>query len=259
MQRIHKSKENTMFGFFKEIIDSFKEGVEEGKAELVEEAAAEKQKAEGEQAAILAQIEGIPYDEKFGVALGAHFRCSYFNDWFTVFKEDPDDNQYPIHLYTCGSYAALDENKKGLAKILKRDFDITDQKSCLYVLAMFFSFAGIAASESPDGDAGFEELNRLKWDVSQSGVSALLVAVTSHIVSAGVDVGYIEKADGVSFLRSIASYAKACYQGWNEFNENFFIGEAIVGLNNKAGIAVLEKKAGYLMTKKGSPWNNIDW
>jgi hypothetical protein len=249
-----------MFKFLKELMDSVKEGIEEGKAELAEEEAAEEKKAHDEHTALLAQIETIPYDEKFGVALGAHFRCAYFNDWFTVFKDDPDDNEYPIHLYICGSYDAVEENKKGLAQILKRDFDITDTKSCLYVLAMFFSFAGISASGAPlDVDEGVEQLNRQMWDASRPGVNALIASVLSHIVSAGVDVGYIEKADGLSFLKAIASFAKDHYRSWSEFNENFFIGEATVGLNNKAGKAVLAKKAGYLTTKKGSPWNNIDW
>ncbi len=60
-------------------------------------------------------------------------------------------------------------------------------------------------------------------------------------------------------LDKVIAYAKSNYGSWDSFNKDFFIGEAQVGLNNKAGKAILSKYATYLLEKKGSPWNNLTW
>ena len=68
-------------GFFKELIDAFKEGIEEGKQELAEE----KKQENIDNFNNRNTITTVPQEEKLGVALASPFRESVFLDWFSVF------------------------------------------------------------------------------------------------------------------------------------------------------------------------------
>lgn len=250
-----------MFKFFREIIDSVKEGLDEAKIEVEQENI---MKEAEEKDRTISQIEAIPYAEKIGVALGAHFRVVIFGDWFTLFKEDSDQDLYPIHLYTFGDYPKLKQYKSQLQQGIKRDFHIRDQASCLSVLTMFFDIAGISKTGTlleglKNEDIHLMESTKKMWDISKQGVAALLSSVLSHIVTAATDVGYIEKKEALGILNEVVSYAKNNYKSWDDFNNQFFIGESHVGLNHRAGKSILTKYSSYLMKKKGSPWNNIAW
>lgn len=85
-----------MFKFFKELLDSAKEGWEEGKEELK----AEKEVDELANPTVdtKAIALAVPCEEAFGTALAAPFRILITSDWMTIFKSSPQDADYPPHL-----------------------------------------------------------------------------------------------------------------------------------------------------------------
>ncbi|MDR0284630.1 MAG: DUF1266 domain-containing protein [Propionibacteriaceae bacterium] len=247
-----------VFKFLKELATAAKEGVDEAKAEAA--AKAGEDSVSGATPPADAVIGAVPAEEKFGVALGAQFRSTFFADWFTLFKSSPGDDSYPVHLYTCGSYPDLADHTKSLRQLLQRDFDITDQTSCRVVLGMFFTSAGIPTTGTSLEDMALSETSAgPAWDWDCEGVDALVCSIVSHITSAAVDVGYLDKTAALPILRTISAYARSRYHSWAEYNTAFLAGEAAVGLNNKAGRTLLTKQTRYLLEKKGSPWNNIPW
>lgn len=252
-----------MIKFFKELISSFKEGIAEAKEEMATEAiekeAANKEtinKREKEKES----IEEIDYTESFGTALGAPFRIITFGDWFTLFNISDDDEMYPIHLYTFGNYPKLEEHKNDFKKVLKRDFGITDKETCLEILSLLFEIGAVKKNDTILKSIEItNELDGHMWDMTKDGSKALLSAVLSHIVSASVDVGYIDKVNALNFMQNIILYVKEHCSNWETYASDFFIGENNIGLNNKIGKSYLKKYVGYLKDKKGSPWNNIPW
>ena len=244
-----------MFKFFKEMIDSFKEGIEEGKQELKEE---ETKKLETENENVLI-VEKLSQTEKFGTALGAPFRVVLFGDWFTLFGSKDDDPAIPLHLYSFGNYPNKEKFENDLAKSIERDFEITDKESCINILASYFNLAEIDKNntilENNVANMGDENM----WDLSKEGSKALLIAVVSHIITASTDIGILEKDESLAILDKLIAYTKKNYTDWNSFAEAFMAGNESVGLNNAAGRSVLKKYINYLKAKKGSPWNNIQW
>ncbi len=176
-----------MIKFFKEIVSSIKEGIEEGKQELAEE-----KKLENANSNIdINLISDLPYNESFGTALSAPFRVVIFGDWFTLFKsiDESTDNYYPIHLYSFGEYPKLSEKKKEFIDKLKIDFGITNEQSCFEVLSSFFDLLSISKEKTPienvEGikiDIPFDRLPKIKS-------SAVVTCIISHIVTASTDVG----------------------------------------------------------------------
>lgn len=244
-----------MFKFLKEIVDSFKEGIAEGKEELKQEAAAKENENQND----FAQIEAIAYDEKFGTALGAPFRVVVFGDWFTLFKSSDDDTTTPLHLYTFNEYPAKEKHEKELAKLMERDFDIHDTESCKSILASYFKTANIDTNQTILEGLTDPSVDEDMWDVSKEGVPALICAVTSHIITASTDIGYITKNEALILLNKVNNYAKQNYNDWHTYADAFMLGDENIGLNNAAGRGVLKKFISYLKTKKGSPWNTISW
>ncbi len=246
-----------MIKFFKEMIESIKEGIEEGKQELAEERKLENADSEID----INLISELPYNESFGTSLSAPFRVVIFGDWFTVFKslDNSTDNYYPIHLYSFGEYPKLSEHKKEFINKLKIDFEITDQKSCFEVLSSFFDLLSISKKETPLENLEGTKINIPFDKLSEVKASAVVTCIISHIATASTDVGYIDKKDALIILDKVIAYVKQHHNNWDEYSSSFIEGQSEIGLNNSAGTSVLKKYCGYLTTKKGSPWNNINW
>ncbi len=246
-----------MIKFFKEIISAFKEGIEEGKQELAEEQKLENDKNNIDQTT----IESLPYTERFGNALGAPFRVVIFGDWFTLFKklEESTEDYYPVHLYTFGSYQRLDDVKKTFTKVLKRDFGIKDTSSCLKVLSSFFDIAWIAKKNTPVENIESTEVNMPYAELSEPNKSAVVSCIMSHITTAATDVGYLDKKDALVILDKTIAYVKQHHNNWDDYGTCFIEGQSQVGLNNAVGKSTLKKYVEYLKSKKGSPWNNLNW
>ncbi len=244
-----------MFKFFKELVDSFKEGIEEGKAELAQEKLEEEK--QNEQWKKIDDLSLVSYDEKFGTALGAPFRSVFFGDWFTLFKSTEDDEYIPVHLYKFGEYQERERKQNDLTKLMNRDFGITNSDSAKKVLASFFTLGNI----SKEGTLleGCPDDTEINWNMDEPSVKALLAVVLSHITTASTDIGYLAKDDALKILSKVSEYAKEYYVGWEDFQRDFLLGEEKVGLNNRVGRSIISKYIGYLNTKKGSPWRNIEW
>lgn len=248
-----------MFKFFKEMVDSFKEGIAEGKEELKQEAAEKEQKEAANQETAQNEIDAIDFDEKFGTALGAPFRVVIFGDWFTLFGSNDNDPTIPLHLYTFGTYPNKEKFVEELSKSINRDFDINDKESCKDILASYFKIAGINQDNTLLQDKTSNKVDATMWDITKEGSKALICAVVSHIISASVDVGYLTKNEALPLLQNINMFAKQNYSNWQNYSDAFLTGDKNIGLNNSMGRSVLSKYIKHLNTKKGSPWNNISW
>ena len=106
-----------MFKFFKEIIESFKEGVEEGRAELESERQSEYNATHGAVSKVKRQ--GLPTVENLALALSCPFRSVLTSG-------------FPIRLMEFGRLA--DDEMRRLRKLLKRDFGIRDAADVSSVL-----------------------------------------------------------------------------------------------------------------------------
>lgn len=246
-----------MIKFFKEIISSIKEGIEEGKQELAEE-----KKNENESYTLKKiEIEKLPYTECFGNALGAPFRIVIFGDWFTLFNtiDEANNEYYPSHLYSFGSYKKLKDVKKEFITKLNRDFKITDQDSCLTVLSSFFKIANIKKENTIIENIDASEVTIPYTEMDELHKSAVISCIISYITTAATDVGYLKKAEALSILEKTIEYVKNHHNNWNDYGNYFIEGQSEIGLNNLAGNKVLKKYLNYLKTKKGSPWNNLTW
>lgn len=248
-----------MFKFIKEIIASIKEGVAEGIAEGKEEMIKEKE-SEDPYRESKNKIHDIPAIESFGTALGAPFRVVVFGNWYTLFGFTEEDEHYPLHLYSFGDYQELEEKKKEFQTLMSRDFDITDRNSCLAMLSSYFKLIGV---EFPGDLAEINHeshpIDEKMWDLSKEGATALAISVMSHIVTASADLKYLNKQESLRMLEKLKEYAVQNFSNWEDYGEKFILGEKNVGLNNPIGRSMLTKYVNYLKTKKGSPWNNIEW
>lgn len=185
-----------MINFIKELISSFKEGIAEGKKELAQEKAQKETRINTDKE----MIDAISESEKFGTALGAPFRIVIFGDWFTLFNSTDEDELYPVHLYKFGEYPKLEKHKDEFINVLRRDFNITDETSCIEVLTSYFDLAGLDKSETILKAKSSEKIDLQMWHPEKEGVKALIFAVISHIITASTDVGYLEKENALGYL-----------------------------------------------------------
>ncbi|EKT4550724.1 DUF1266 domain-containing protein [Flavobacterium psychrophilum] len=247
-----------MFKFIKELISSVKEGIDEANEELKEEELSKQKEITIEYEKNVKELKKLSYTEKFGTALCAPFRAIYFGDMFSLFKSDEDLNM-PLHLYSFGKYPLSEEQKKEFSDILKRDFDIVDRGSCLNMLKTFFCLVHIDVADTILATAEITSIDTSMWDMKKIGSSTLLSSVSSHIITASTDIGFLGKVEALVLLNRIIDYTKQNNRSWENYSENFIIGEKNVGLNNFMGRKVISKYISYLKEKKGSPWNNIMW
>jgi hypothetical protein len=272
-----------VFKFFKELKDAaregFDEGVSEGKAELAAEEATARADEEAARAEERAQIAGIPPDEQFAAALAAPWRLAFFCDWdwYSPFKDDSEDDVYPVHLYTFGVPGLLTDKEISAMKTndLKRDFGAVDRESSLRAAAEWLRFLSFSANREVsallseyDGfddqlcDGGDHEgqdkdevIELYRSHYGMTGVfsaSALANALTS-----AVDVGYVEKELAMAVLRDVSDYVRGQCEDWEDYAAQFLAGEAELELNDKKGRKKLGRIVDNLIEKRGSPWNNV--
>jgi hypothetical protein len=193
------------FKFFKEIIQSVKEGVAEAKAEMAEEKAAEAVKKELN----AARFDEIDPNEKFLTALGAPFR--------RIFVSDED-------FYLC-SISVPDEKKEEAGKYLLRDFDVDDRNSLLKmsITAQASVFGLLAMRLAEQGfDAPFLPLAQVIRELNAGNANiARWDSLLDQIATVGDFLerikGFIENADASRI------------DEWNSFRatiEAFLINEA---------------------------------
>ncbi len=255
-----------MFKFLKEIlIDPIKDGIAEAKQELAdEEIKAQETTEEKSLATQKQQIETIPYEEKFYLAIAAPFRVTVFQDWFSVFKNNTDyDDHYPLHLYTFGDARVItQQNKNDLSDVLKRDFNITDRDSALKTVAAFLKPFSICNKLTEYQSNDFEDMKKsleLLSRYDMQSTQAVTCCIAAHILTASTDVGYLDKSFSKDVLADVMELIKANFSSWQSFSDCFLQGETLLKLNKGLGKKLLIKYVNYLREKKGSPWNIVPW
>jgi len=131
-----------MFKLFKELIDSVKEGMAEGRAELAQEAAEREAKLQESNAALDARLAASSRFENFAVALAAVYRETFAPD----LREAEEARRSAVHLLCIGIPEKEIEPWK---KLLERDFSVTDGESAEVTVA---TIAGDLPSQASDGD-----------------------------------------------------------------------------------------------------------
>jgi hypothetical protein len=252
-------------GFFSELKDAFREGVEEGREELAAEAAAK----DAEMPEFLARI---PLEEQFGVALAAPFRVSAFNDWFTIFKdEELTAEEFPKHLYAISDTTLVSKSDlKMLKKVIARDFEIKDETSALWAIGQLFTAAALPSqTEFPyiDGkeDAWAEWASifynsRLVDQDQRKNLLTLVVNMATHVIVASANVGYIAPQTALSLLGELSVFTKSLYGAdgtWAEYGACFLAANDTIELNDENGMKLLQGHIKHLLEKPGSPWVNV--
>ena len=273
-QNANKGERKSMFKFLKELAGSFKEGVDEAKAEL----AAEKEQKKQHLADLQKRIATIPEPEKFALAIAAPFRAVHLSEWSPILESDESDGNvtWPYALYSFGDKDSLtDEKRKEMPELIERDFDIIDKPSAIRAIASILQASSLSdkLKEHADADAleAGAKINDLLQSTSlnheaQAEVIKMLRAhkafgacMASYAISCSADCGYMEKAQALELLADIANFVKKEYTSWKDFGEEFLCGERESELNNALGRRLLAKYTGYLHMKPGSPWRTISW
>lgn len=140
---------------------------------------------------------------------------------------------------------------------MERDFGITDSDSTLAVLFAYFKATNLETRNTIL--AAFEDLEMEVREDGRDATPALTTAMMGHIITATTDLGYIDKGSALNLLAKVSVYAKTHNSSWENYEENFLLGNDATALNTGLGRKVLTKYLGYLKGKVGSPWNNVDW
>lgn len=239
-----------MIKFFKEIIESIKEGIAEAKEEIEAE---NNNISKPEQAIEL--INNIPYDEAFGTSLAAIFRITFFGYWASSFS----DTKYPVNLYQFGNNNLSEKQKKTLSNVLNRDFGIHNSETSLQIIYGFFKCININTVDIVLDNNIPKQIDLEKWNNNKTGFNAVIISVITHIICGSCDIKYINKELANKLLFRIHSYAKNNYSDWKTFSDDFLIGDKEIGLNNKLGRSVIKKHIETLLNKETSPWNTVKW
>ena len=178
-----------MFKFFKEIIESFKEGVEEGRAELESERQSEYNATHGAVSKVKRQ--GLPTVENLALALSCPFRSVLTSG-------------FPIRLMEFGRLA--DDEMRRLRKLLKRDFGIRDAADVSSVL---------------------EELEEAHDEEDNLPRSIFLAGLNLYILTSAVDVGYLPFCKVEPLCREKINFISTNVVSWQQFGLLFMEGECI--------------------------------
>lgn len=224
-----------MFKFFKELVDSAKEGLAEAKAELAEEAAAEQAgKAAALQAAnapLLARLAAAPPAEVFAVALAAPYRQVFLRELGTARLEER-----PAVYLRCTD---IPEKETGdWKKLLERDFSVTDAFS-----------AQIAVEEIADKLDGLED----------DAALALWLVRCSHLATGAAAVGYVTPEKAVAWLAPVLQSAVDNFADWETYGACFLAGEPDAPGSNVLGRKFLAGAVDSLLKDDLSPWVTERW
>lgn len=135
-----------------------------------------------------------------------------------------------------------DEEKDSLKKILSRDFEFT------------FDVDGAKS-------VGVQMMERI-FNVKESGWGVVMtVSTQSHILTACVDLGYIQFSDYTNLVLHLIEAIKnyTILQSWKDYAREFLKDEKGANLNRFLGRMLLKYQTGRLLEKEDSPWMKIPW
>ena len=220
-----------MFKLFKELIDSVKEGMAEGRAELAQEAAEREAKLQETGAALDARLAASSRFENFAVALAAVYRETFASD----LREAEEARRSAVHLLCIG---IPDKEIEPWKKLLDRDFSVTDGESAEATVA---TIAGDLPSQPNDGDL------------------ALWIGRASHLATGAAAVGHVEAHTALAWLVPVVELAVERFSGWDDYARSFLAGERDAPGSNFVGRKLLASATEKLLENERSPWKTVAW
>jgi len=219
-----------MFKFFKELLDSAKEGMAEGRAELAQEAAQEAALAQSTRVELEARLARASDFERFAVALAAPYRQTFAPD----LADAHEAQRAPVYLM-CVDVAP--KEVASLKKLLARDFSVEDGDDAeATVLAMVESLA------SEEGEA-----------------AALWIARAAHLATGAAAVGLVAAEDALEWLVPVVEQAVHLCDGWESYGQAFLVGERGAPGSNIVGRKLLQGVVEKLGADPISPWRTLPW
>lgn len=220
-----------MFKFFKELIDSAKEGLAEGKAELAQEAAEREAARQEGNAALEARLVASSRFENFAVALAAVYRETFASD----LRDAEEMQRSAVHLLCVDIPAKEVEPWK---KLLARDFSVTERESAEAVVTEIVS--GLSSQPSDDD-------------------LALWIGRASHLATGAAAVGYVSAEAALEWLVPAVELAVERFSSWDNYAQSFLAGERDAPGSNFVGRKLLASMAEKLIESERSPWKTVAW
>ncbi|KAF1068194.1 DUF1266 domain-containing protein [Variovorax sp.] len=222
-----------MFKFFKEMLDTVKEGMAEGRAELAQEAAEREAKAQQDGATLEARLAASSRYENMAVALAAIYRETFAPE----LKAAKEANRSAVHLLCV---PIPDEEVAPWKKLLARDFDTGDEAQAREAIADTHD-AAEAMARSADSEL------------------AVWIARFAHLATGSAAVGYLEAREALDALEPAVALAIERFDGWESYGRGFLEGERDAAGSNFMGRKVLASVTERLLEDERSPWKTLDW
>ena len=235
-----------MFKFFRELIDSAKEGAQEAKTELQQEA---QLKADAEAARVaneLAQFEATapPASERFAMALATPYRYIFSSEMGIAARNSR-------RAYGFETIGLLGETEKSWAGLLQRDFSINDEASAMETVAHFRQ-----QLRSSSVDRNTE--NGIGQDSRHDSAAVWLVRV-SYVIVTSAALGYFSPQFAYDLLRPFAVEAGQEFSGWEDLGRSFLRGEKHEPGSNFLGRKLFASAIEDLLVNPISPWVTVPW
>lgn len=220
-----------MFKFFKEMLDSVKEGIAEGKAELAEEEAARQASLQEGNAALKARLAASSRYENFAVALAAVYRQTFGPD----LKEAREAQRSAVHLL-CVDIAP--DEVEAWKKLLARDFSVTNAGEAEAVVTEIVD--GLPSQPSDDD-------------------LALWIGRAAHLSTGAAAVGYVSAGTALDWLEPAVVLAVEHFDSWPNYAQSFLAGERNAPGSNVLGRKLLGSVSEKLLEDELSPWKVVAW
>lgn len=216
-------------------IQGIREGIQEDKEvkhqeELKRSEEMEKLKVKEADEIIQPLAKEVPLLEHMAIALACPFRA---------IQIDTEREGISPHLQKLGCLD--DETKESLKSVLNRDFDLV------------FDAEDVESVE-------IQMLDCLSPIVAGEGGIVLKSSISLHIITACIDLGYVQFDDCRNLILYYMKEIRNCnFHSWNEYAEQFLKEEKESKLNTGLGRILFKYQTGRLLEKKDSPWTNVPW
>ncbi|MBJ2159475.1 DUF1266 domain-containing protein [Variovorax sp. IB41] len=220
-----------MFKFFKELVDTVKEGMAEGRAELAQETADREAALQETNAALAARLAASSPFENFAVALAAVYRQTFAPD----LKEAHEAQRSAVHLLCVG---IPPDEVEAWKKLLARDFSVTN---------------------GPEAEAAVAEIVDDLASHSSNDDLALWIGRAAHLATGAAAVGHSTAEEALDWLEPVAELAIERFSGWDHYARSFLAGERNAPGSNIVGRKLLASVAEKLLADDLSPWKKVAW
>jgi hypothetical protein len=241
-----------VFKFFKELIDSAKEGVQEAKTEMQQEAQVKSEAEAARLANELALFEASapPPFERFSVALAAPYRSIFSSEMGIA-----ERNSRRAHGFE--AIGLLGETEKSWASLLQRDFSITDEASAMDTVAHFRDLLRSSSLDPNTSHPNTSHLNTSQGDRHDS--AAVWYVRVSYVIVTSAAVGLFSHQFAYDLLRPFAVAASQEFSGWDDLGRSFLRGEKHEPGSNFLGRKLFASTVETLLVNPISPWVQLPW